>query len=235
MTTVSQPSSPAAEQPELHSGDLMTQEEFHRIYSQMPEGFRAELVEGIVYVASPLKRRHGKAHLLLGSVFAAYEGATPGVDASDNTTVLLGEESEPQPDLYLRILPAFGGQSTTSADDYVEGAPELIAEIAYSTRALDLHAKRRDYRRHGVLEYFVFTAKEQKLVWLDLKGDQDVAVAPDGIVRARTFPGLWIDPAALFRQDYTALMATLQRGLASPEHGDFVRKLAAAGPGKATS
>src|SRR5688572_32911518 len=99
MTTASRPISPATGRPELHSGDHMTREEFHRIYSQMPEDFRAELVGGVVYVASPLKRRHGKTHMLLRSVFAAYEGATPGVDASDNTTVLLGDESEPQPDL----------------------------------------------------------------------------------------------------------------------------------------
>lgn len=234
MTTVSEPISPAAEQPELHSGDRMTRKEFHSIYSRMPQNFRAELVEGIVYVASPLKRRHGKSHLLLGSVFAAYEGATAGVDASDNTTLLLGEEAEPQPDLYLRILPAFGGQSKTSADDYVEGAPELIAEVALSTRALDLHAKRRDYRRHGVIEYLVLAPREQKLFWIDLKADQDVA-APDGIVRARTFPGLWIDPAALFRNDHGALMSTLQQGLASPEHAAFVQRLAAAGAGKAGS
>ena len=149
--------------------------------------------------------------------------------------MLLGDESEPQPDLYLRILQAFGGQSRTSADDYVEGAPELIAEIAYSSRSLDLHAKRRDYRRHGVLEYFVLAPKEQKLFWFDLKADQDVSAAGDGIVRARTFPGLWVDPAALFRRDYLALMSTLQQGLASPEHAEFVRKLAAAEPGKATS
>jgi Uma2 family endonuclease len=239
MTTASRTTLPPASEkdvlPELHSGDRMSREEFHRIYSQMPEDFRAELVEGIVYVASPLKRRHGKPHLLLGSVFAAYEGATPGVDASDNTTLLLGDEAEPQPDLYLRILPEFGGQSKTSPDDYVEGAPELVAEIAFSSYSLDLHGKRRDYRRYGVLEYVVVTAKEQKPVWVDLKADRDVPVPDDGVVRSRTFPGLWIDSRALFRKDYAALMATLQQGLASPEHAAFVRKLAAAGGGTTAS
>ena len=234
MNTISRPVSPPAEAPELHNGDRMSREEFHRIYSQMPEDFTAELVEGIVYVASPLKRRHGKPHLYLGSVFALYEASTPGVDASDNTTLLLGEEGEPQPDLYLRILPQFGGQSGTSEDDYVEGAPELIAEVAYSTHSIDLHAKRRDYKRYGVVEYLVANVRDRRLVWIDLKADKEIPVDQDGIVRVRTFPGLWIDGAALFRNDHSRLMKVLQQGLVSSEHSEFVRRLAAAGPGKAT-
>ena len=111
-------------QPEeqLHNGDRMSRAEFHRLYEKTPEGFKAELVGGIVYVASPLRIRHGTNHLFLGGTFFLYQGATPGVEAGDNTTILLGDEGEPQPDLYLRILPEYGGQSRTSPDDYVEGA-----------------------------------------------------------------------------------------------------------------
>jgi Uma2 family endonuclease len=235
MTTVPRSSHPRAEVPDLNSGDRMTREEFHRIYSQMPEGFRAELVEGIVYVASPLKLRHSEPHVALSSVFAAYRGSTPGVQVGDNATILLGELAEPQPDLFLRILPEFGGQSRTSKDDYVEGAPELIAEVAYTTRSVDLHAKRNDYQRHGVLEYLVADVGSQRLHWMDLAAGADVPVGQDGVVRPRVFPGLWVDSAALFRNDYAALMSTLQQGLASPEHAEFVRKLAAAGPGRAAS
>ena len=140
MATVPE-SAAATERLELHSGDRMTREEFHRIYEQMPDDFEAELVGGTVYVSSPLKRRHGTNHLPLGSLFFAYEGHTPGVESGDNTTILLGEFAEPQPDLYLRILPEFGGQSRTTADDFVEGAAELLSEIAHSSRSMDLHSK----------------------------------------------------------------------------------------------
>lgn len=102
---------------ELHNGDRMTQPEFHRLYEQTPEDFRAELIGGIVYVSSPLKRQHGTNHLPLGTLLFAYEGHTPGVECGDNATVELGEWSEPQPDLYLRISPEHGGQSQTTADD----------------------------------------------------------------------------------------------------------------------
>jgi Uma2 family endonuclease len=202
------------------------------MYSQMPHDFRAELIGGTVYVASPLKIRHGRPHVALATVFGLYEGNTGGVETGDSVSVFLGEESEPQPDLYLRILPEFGGQSRTSTDGYVEGPPELVAEIAYATYSLDLNAKRSDYKRHGIREYLVANVKDAKLVWLDLANDVEIGLDADGIARPREFPGLWIDSNALFRCDYHRLTEVLQQGLASPEHAAFVLRLAAAGPGK---
>jgi Uma2 family endonuclease len=227
MATVSGPT-PQTDLPELHTGDRMTREEFHRIYEQMPEGFRAELIGGIVYVASPLQLRHGTNHLPLGTLFFTYEGNTPGVESGDNTTILLGEEGEPQPDLFLRILPEYGGQSRTTADDYVAGAPELIAEIAHTNRAIDLHAKRDDYTRYGVCEYLVVCLRENRLRWFDLRANQELQPDADGVFRIRTFPGLWIHGEALLAKDYHRLMAALQQGLAMPEHAAFVSRLAAA-------
>jgi Uma2 family endonuclease len=229
MASVPQPNRPPQEreQPvELRNGDHMTREEFHRAYEQMPESFRAELIGGIVFVGAPLKRRHGRHHVWLGGVYWTYEVNTPGVEVSDNTTVMLGDEGEPQPDLYLRIMPEFGGQSRTTDDDYVAGPPELIAEVADSSRAIDLHRKRRDYSRYGVLEYLVVCVREQRLRWFDLRADQELTLEADGVVRVRTFPGLWIDGNALFGKDYARLMATLQGGLETPEHAAFVRQLA---------
>src|SRR5436305_1909927 len=142
MSTIPRPipvRAPDPEPVELHNGDRMTREEFHRLYERTPEGFRAELIGGIVYVSYPLKLRHAKNHLPLGTLFYNYEAGTPGVESGDNATILLGDEGEPQPDLFLRILPEFGAQSRTTDDDYVEGAPELVAEIAHSSRSIDLH------------------------------------------------------------------------------------------------
>ena len=211
---------------ELNNGDRMTREEFHLAYENAPVDFRAELIGGIVYLASPLKIRHGSYHLLLGSLFSRYEGKTLGVEASDNTTVLLGFDGEPQPDLYLRILPEFGGQSRTTADDYVEGAPELIAEVAHSSRAIDLHAKRDDYTRYGVREYLVLSLRENRLRWFDLKAEEELSPDADGINRLRALPGFWIDAAALFRKDHERLFEVMSLGLATKEHADFVDRLA---------
>jgi hypothetical protein len=205
----------------------MTQEEFHRIYEQMPEDFSAELVGGIVYVASPLRLRHGTNHLPLGALFFSYEINTPGVQSGDNTTILLGEKGEPQADLFLRILPEFGGQSRTTKKDYVKGAPELISEIAHSSRSIDLHTKREDYTRYGVLEYLVLCLKEKQLRWFDLRANKELFPDGDGIFRMRCFPGLWIHGEALLAKD-RRLMDTLEQGLATPAHADFARRLAGA-------
>src|SRR5262245_51716684 len=108
----------------LESGDQLTQAEFHSLYQETPEDFRAELIGGIVYVASPLRRRHGIEHLKLGSIVFTHMSATPGVEGGDNATVLLGDDAEPQPDLYLRILSEYGGQSQVTGEDYIVGPPE---------------------------------------------------------------------------------------------------------------
>jgi Uma2 family endonuclease len=213
--------------PELHTGDRMTRAEFHRLYEQTPPDFRAELIGGIVYVSSPLKLPNGSHHVPLATLFGTYQLKTPGVQTGDNTTILLGEEAEPQPDLFLRILPEYGGQSRTTRDAYVAGAPELLAEIAHSSRAIDLHSKREDYRRHGVLEYLVLCLHERQLRWFDLRADRELAAEADGVIRVRSFPGLWIDAAALVSQD-KRLLTVLEQGLATPEHAAFVRALAEA-------
>jgi len=226
MSAIPKPIEHPRPRAELHNGDRMTREEFHRIYEQMPEDFRAELIGGIVYVSSPLGRRHGIAHPALTTVLFAYKGNTPGVEVGDNTTVLLDPDGEPQPDLYLRILPEFGGQSRTSEDDYVLGPPEMLIEIAHSSRSIDLHLKRREYARHGVLEYLVLSLADKQLRWFDLKADRELSADSDGVLRIRTFPGLWISGPAVLAQDYKGLMDVLNRGLATPEHGAFVQRLA---------
>jgi Uma2 family endonuclease len=223
---------PAREIPELHSGDRMTRAEFHRIYEQMPDDFKAELIGGIVYVASPLRLQHGTGHPFLSVVFVAYAGHTRGLEVGDNTTVLLGEQSEPQPDLFLRILTEYGGQSgttkdpSTGEDEYVDDAPELVAEIAHSSRSIDLHSKREDYRRYGVLEYLVLSVKEKQLRWFDLPNNRELQIDPDGVLRAKTFPGLWVHCESLFAKDYQGLMSILNQGLGTPEHAAFVQRLA---------
>jgi Uma2 family endonuclease len=226
MSTVSKPAPLPEERFELHNGDRMTRAEFHRIYERLPEYVQAELIGGIVYVSSPLKRRHGTNHLPLGSLWFTYEAHTPGVECGDNTTILLGDEGEPQPDLYLRILPEFGGQSRTTPDDYVAGAPDLISEIAHSSQSIDLHVKLDDYKRYGVREYLVVCLKEKQLRWFNLRADKEEQPDSDGIFRMKAFPGLWIHGEALLAKDYQRMTATLNLGLSSPEHAEFVKQLA---------
>jgi len=132
---------PSIEVPRLENGDRLTRYEFERRYEAMPHLKKAELIDGVVYMGSPVRfERHGKPHSYAIGWLAVYCAATPGVDLGDNATVRLDVDNEPQPDALLRLDPSVGGQSRISDDDYVEGAPELIVEIAASSASYDLHS-----------------------------------------------------------------------------------------------
>jgi Uma2 family endonuclease len=211
----------------LMNGDRMTQAEFHRAYEAYPEDTKFELIGGIVYRASPLRRRHGRNHVVLSYLLEHYASETLGLELLDNATTILGEESEPQPDLTRRILSEFGGQSRETKQDYVEGPPELLAEVAHSSRAIDLHRKRDDYELAGVQEYIVLSVEEPKLLWFDFTAKDSIKPDRSGIARSRAFPGLWINVPALLAGQRKALIATLNLGLKSRAHSAFVKKLEA--------
>ncbi len=226
--TPPQPDANGAPVPPLYNGDRLTQAEFHRRYEAMPEGVKAELIGGVVYMASPLRRPHGTHHPRLSLVFGLYEAATPGVEVADNLTVILGRRAEPQPDLLLRVATECGGQSHYNENDYLVGAPELIAEIAHSSEAIDLGTKRRDYQRAGAQEYIVVSLRERKVRWFHFPSRRELRPDRQGVWRSKVFPGLWLDGPAFFARDSARLMAAVQQGVATPEHAAFVARLAAA-------
>jgi len=214
--------------PPLENGDRLTRDEFERRYDAMPHLKKAELIEGVVYVPSPVRHRHhGAPHALLVSWLGQYIAGTPGVEISDNSTVRLDLDNEPQPDALLFIDPACGGQTHVSSDGYIEGSPELVAEVASSSVSYDLHAKLHAYRRNGVREYIVWRVLDQAIDWFVLRAGQyePLPVDANGLLRSEVFPGLWLDPAALLRGDLATVLAIVQQGLGSPEHATFVARL----------
>lgn len=216
--------------PPLESGDRLSRAEFERRYEAMPNLKKAELIEGVVYMPSPVRhRRHSRPHFRLIGWLAAYEGATPGVEGGDNGTARLDLDNEPQPDAYLLIEPACGGQARISADDYVELAPELVAEVAASSASYDLHTKLHVYRRNGVREYLVWRVDDQQFDWFVLRSGEFERLAPDatGLLKSTVFPGLWLDPAALIRGDIPRVAAVVQQGVTSHEHAEFAKQLQA--------
>jgi Uma2 family endonuclease len=214
--------------PPLEPGDRLTRDEFERRYETMPHLKKAELIEGVVYMPSPLRhRRHGRPNRHLSGWMAAYEAVTPGVEGSDNATIRLDKDNEPQPDAILLIDPARGGQARISSDDYIESAPELVAEIAASNVSYDLHSKLAVYCRNGVREYLVWRVQEGQFDWFVLRNHQYDRLTPDsaGIVRSEVFAGLWLDVEALLQGNLAQVLAVVQQGTASPEHAAFVARL----------
>ncbi|MER3434061.1 MAG: hypothetical protein C4288_11680 [Leptolyngbya sp. ERB_1_1] len=212
--------------PPLASGDRLTRAEFERRYEATPEHFKAELIEGVVYVASPVRAFHGDPHFNLITWLGVYSAATPGTQGSDNTTTRLDLDNEPQPDAMLRIVR--GGTTRLSEDGYIEGAPELVAEVATSSAAIDLGTKLNVYRRNRVQEYLVWQTFENQFSWFRLENEQYISVKPDdkGIIQSQGFPGLWLEVDALLNGEMIAVLNTLQIGLRTAEHQAFVQKLA---------
>ncbi len=229
-TTTSPAAAPLAPTPvpPLENGDCLTRAEFERRYEAMPEVKKAELIEGVVYMPSPVRlNQHGSPQAMLITWLGVYWSATPSVQVGDNTTVRLDLDNDPQPDALMIIDPARGGKARVSANDYIEGRPELVAEVAASSASLDLNAKFRAYRRNGVPEYLVWRVLDNAVDWFVLRGDQyqRLPLGDDGLFRSEQFPGLWLDPVALARFDLANVLAIAQLGLASPDHAAFRTRL----------
>jgi Uma2 family endonuclease len=213
----------------LESGDRLTRPEFERRYKAMSDLKKAELIEGVVHMPSPVRASHSRSHSQVMTWLGHYWAATPGMTLHDNATVRLDMDNEVQPDALLRLDSDLGGHSAIGSDDYIEGTPELIVEIAASSASYDLHDKLNVYRRNGVQEYIVWRIFDQQLDWFKLSKGQYVPLTPDenGLIRSDIFPGLQLDITALLDGDLVRVLAGLQRGLATPEHAAFVETLSA--------
>ncbi len=228
MTPVNPTAIPGVAIPPLREGDRLSREEFERRYDAMPELKKAELINGVVLMPSPVRlQQHGSPHADLITWLGTYRVATPGVCVGDNSTIRLDADNEPQPDVLMIVEPSWGGQVRIDSDGYVEGGPELVAEVAASSINIDLTSKLQIYAQHGVREYLVWRVLDQAVDWFVLRqGQYDrLAPTPAGVYQSEVFPGLWLDVTALVRLDIAAVMRLLQQGLASPEHAAFVALL----------
>jgi len=203
------PASSAHEIVILESGDRMSQPEFHRRYcaSKVP---RAELIEGVVYVSSPQRSKfHGRQENELGGWIAAYRAHHAGVAAAHNSTLILDADNEVQPDVTVWRE---GGGAYEDDKGYIRGVPDLVIEIAASSRSIDLGDKMRAYRRNGVREYIVWRTLDGELDWFMLRDAEYIRLAPnaEGVIESETFPGLHLPVARLLAGDLAAVLAAVQ-------------------------
>jgi hypothetical protein len=219
--------------PPLEDGQRLSRAEFERRYEAMPAHVKAELIQGVVYMASPLGHvDHGQPDGRLITWLGNYVTGTPGTDFSVNATVRLDDENEPQPDSFLFLSPECGGTARVSEDGYVEGTPELIVQISATTARLDLGPRLQSYAQAGVREYIVWRTRLGIVDWFVLREGRYVPLAADdaGVLRSEVFPGLWLSVPAVLRRDLVGVNNALQQGLQSPEHARFVAELATRRP-----
>jgi Uma2 family endonuclease len=217
--------STAERTPILADGMRMSREEFLRRWEALPGLKYAELINGVVRMPSPLSLDHGDIDHSVARWLGWYLDETPGVKASSNATWLMGKDA-PQPDQSLRILPEYGGRTTVERR-LGSGAPELAIEVSLSSSDIDTGEKYELYEKSGVQEYLIILLDPQEVRWHRLDGGSYRRLEPgdDGVLRSEVFPGLWLDPAALFADDTARLRAAIRDGLASDEHREFVERL----------
>lgn len=213
----------------LESGDRLTRREFERRYDAMPNLKKAELIEGVVYMPSPVRtKNHGIPHGHIILWIGTYSAATAGTNFADNATLRLDPDNEPQPDISLWIDENCGGHSSISEDDYLEGGPELIIEIAASSASYDSHEKLKIYRRNGIQEYIIWSVYDRAIDWYSLQDEEYVRLTPDseGVIESRFFAGLRLNIEAMLSGDLAKVLEDLQEGISSAEHENFVQTLA---------
>jgi Uma2 family endonuclease len=222
----------------LENGAHLSAREFLRRFEAMPEVKKAELINGIVYMGSPVRfDQHGEPDNLIQTWLGNYAIATSGVKAATNTSLRLGPDDVPQPDGLLRLAPECGGASRVDEKGYLQGAPELVVEVAASSASLDAQEKVASYRRAGVREYVVWRTEDGAVDWWVLEEDEyrRLPAGEDGVLRSRVFPGLWLDAKAMLGRDGVRLLSVLQQGLQTAEHKQFVEELAKRSEESATS
>lgn len=211
----------------LEQGEYLGREEFEARYAAMPPGTKVELFEGVVYMPSPARADHARAHAAVIGWLVVYAAATSVVDVQTEISTRLGLTNEVQPDAILRLETAFGGKSRVAADGYLDGPPELVVEVAATTSSYDLGPKFRLYEQAGVTEYIVWQVPNQRLSWFALREGKYTPLLPDatGVIASQVFPGLWLNGPALLAGKLHQVMLTLQHGLASPAYAAFETNL----------
>ncbi len=204
------------EYPLLSPGDQMASEEFLGRWNMSPGLKYAELIEGVVYMPSPLSIRHANRDNLIQGLLFNYAARVPGCEPLTNATWVMTKTSVPQPDASLRVIREFGGMSRVEGE-LMAGVPELAVEICLSSRSYDLGPKRLLYQSSGVPEYLTIILEDQQIEWRVLEQGRYrlLKLHKDGTLRSRIFPGLWLDIAAYWRADRAGMLATLERGLAA--------------------
>lgn len=239
-TATSQPSASAEPVPRLRDGDRLSVPEFLRRYAADPVVVRAELIDGAVEISRRREVRNGiagvwpglkatraqalnKLNFLLGH----YAMHTRGTRATGCVTLILNASAALEPDCTLRVLADRGGKARVGHDDFLHGSPELVIEAPLTSGPRDFGPKSTAYESAGVPEYLVWRTAEQEVHWLALRNGAFVPLEPDasGVIRSEVFPGLWLNVPALLAGQLADVLATLQLGLASPEHAAFVAQL----------
>ncbi len=188
---------------------------------------KAELIKGVVFIQKNRRVSEGKASARFAVFLVTYALNMKEIESALRTSLIIDDANEYQPDVVLYVKENFGGNSYISADDYLEGSPELVVEIAASTASYDTTLKKNIYRRNGVKEYIIWRVDDEEIDWFAWEEGEYVLLEKDknGVIESRFFGGLRLNVDAILSDDLAKVLSDLQKGLKSKKHMDFVKSL----------
>jgi Uma2 family endonuclease len=171
--------------------DLVTFDEF---CSLVPDGQKADLIDGVIYMASPDMRRSDKLtnfvhHLLQGFNDARGLG---GEVFGSRFAFKITEIRAPEPDVAY-VCPE---RLHLVSERHMNGGPDIAVEIVTrDSRDRDYGEKRRLYQEAGVREYWIIDPIQQCVEFLRLgdRGYDAVRLERSRTFHSRVLPEFWMD------------------------------------------
>ena len=162
----------------------------------LPDGQRAELVDGHIYYMAPPSRTHQRIILALSRIIAEYIESNNGsceVDIAPFAVFLNGDDKNyVEPDISVIC------DKYKLTDKGCTGAPDWIIEIVSpSSRRMDYYTKLFKYRTAGVREYWIVDPEKNRIIVYDLDHEDVNEYAFTDIVKACIYPDLSINFSSL--------------------------------------
>ena len=158
----------------------------------LPDGQRAELIDGQIYYMAPPSRRHqrivGKLFTCISQYLEAKSGSCEPYIAP--FAVFLNEDDKTyvEPDISVIC------DSDKLTDQGCKGAPDWIIEIVSpASRRMDYSIKLFKYRSAGVREYWIVDPIKDRITVWDLRNDNNDEFSFSDTVKAGIYPDLYID------------------------------------------
>ncbi len=166
-------------------------------YWNLPDGQRAELIDGSFYDMAPPSFKHQKLVSELtqsiGRYIKEHDGQCEVIPAPFAVNLNADDKTYVEPDISVICDP------DKLTDRGCEGAPDWIIEIVSpSSRRMDYSIKNTLYSESGVREYWIVDpAKERTTVYHYMEDDAPIVIPFDHPVPVKIYPDLAIDISEL--------------------------------------
>jgi Uma2 family endonuclease len=197
----------------VRTGDF-TYDDFCAI---VQDGQKADLIDGVIYMASPDNTRADDLFGWLFTVLKIYVRRKKlGRLTGSRVAYRLDDKSAPEPDIgFVRKV----GLSRIKRGG-VEGSPDLAIEIVSpDSIERDYITKRKKYEQAGVSEYWIVDEQEHKVTVLrpDATGKFREVRPRKGVFHSQVITGFRLDPSWLWQDPLPDEMDTVQRLLGGTE------------------